>query len=147
MKKAIIMDLDGTLVDSPLVSPDIYHQIDWEAFNEENIACRSFSWAEKMVEVYHGAGYEIVFMTARDGSERTRAATLEWLARHFSFPVENLFMRAPGDFRKDSLVKAELFWTHVHGRFQVEFAVDDKLSNCRVFRDFGIPSLCCAEKE
>ena len=141
------MDLDGTLVDTPLVSPDQYHQIDWEEFNEKNVYCPSFKWAEDMVNVYQSAGYEIVFLTARDGSVRTRAATMQWLSKHFSFPIEHLFMRTPGDFRKDSIIKAELYWSHIHNKFNVDFAVDDKRSNCRVFRDFGIPSLCCTEKE
>ncbi len=141
------MDLDGTLVDTPLVSPDQYHEIDWEAFNENNVSCPSFEWAEKMVNIYHSAGYEVLFLTARDNSERTRAATLCWLSKHFSFPIEHLFMRTPGDFRKDSLVKAELYWSRIHNQFTVDFAVDDKRSNCRMFRDFGIPSLCCTEKE
>lgn len=147
MKKAIIMDLDGTLVDSPLVSPEMYHNIDWAEFNEQNAHCPSFKWAENMVNVYYAAGYEILFLTARDGSDRTRAVTLEWLSRNFSFPIDHLIMRTPGDLRKDSLVKSELYWSHIHGKFNVELAVDDKRSNCRIFRDFGIPSLCCTEKE
>lgn len=146
-KNAIIIDLDGTLIDTPHVSPDQYALIDWEEYNEKNITAKEFVWCAKLVNLYHKAGYEIVFLTARDDSARTRAATLAWLNKAFWFPIQHLFMRTPKDFARDHIVKEELLISKILPAFLIEFAIDDKKSNCDMFRKHGIIALQCKDLE
>jgi predicted secreted acid phosphatase len=147
-KKSIVLDIDGTLADTPHVSSDQYHQIDWEAWNEKNVSSPAFSWAVEMAEIYYQAGYEILFITARDDSVRTRNATLAWISSHLPFVEEvKLYMRTRGDFKDDYIVKSEIYMDHIRPHYDVRLFVDDKASNCRAFRAFGIPALCCSEKE
>jgi predicted secreted acid phosphatase len=153
-EKAIIVDLDGTLVDTPLVHPELYSTIDWEEFNEKNLHAPAFKWAKNMTQIYYDAGYRIIFLTGRDGSERTRSNTVKWLAEHFEFVDDSglfgeyeLFMRTPKDFRQDFVIKKELYLKYIEPYFDVEFAIDDKNTNIRMFRELGIPALSCAEKE
>lgn len=150
---AIIFDLDGTLCDSPHIEHNSYPTIDWESFHENNTDCPSFPWAVQMIELYQQAGYCIIFLTARDDTPRTRELTEQWLVRHLSFVNEESFtehplvMCKPLDFREDSVGKVELYISEIQPFYNVHLFVDDKASNCRAFRELGIPSLCCAEKD
>lgn len=140
---AIIIDLDGTLIDTPYVPQSQYATIDWELYNENNISAPEFTWCAKMVDLYHKSGYEIVFLTARDDSERTRAATLAWLKAHFHFPIKHLYMRTPKDFRHDDIIKEEILESKILPFFLIEFAIDDKKRNCEMFRKHGVTALHC----
>lgn len=149
-KKAIIFDIDSTLVESSHIPPEQYHEIDWAAHNEAKIHNRCFPWAVEMCELYSKAGYCIVFLTARDDNMRTRTATLEMLRLNLSPELLDnsaLVMRNDGDFRHDHLVKIEKYMDEIRPHYDVRLFVDDKASNCKVFRDIGIPSLCCSEAQ
>ena len=52
-----------------------------------------------------------------------------------------LFMRAPGDMRKDTIVKEEIFWRDIADNFNVQFVVDDRPSVCRMWRELGLKVL------
>lgn len=147
-QKSIILDIDGTLANTPHVTSDRYHEIDWEAWNEQNVSAPAFEWAIDLARLYHESGFVLLFLTSRDDSPRTRKATIQWIESHLSFVSEiPLFMRTPGDFREDHIVKAELYMDHIRPHYDVRLFVDDKRSNCSTFRAFGVPSLCCSEKE
>lgn len=148
-KKAIIFDIDGTLVESEHIPPEQYHEIDWAAHNEDKIHNRCYPWAVEMCEMYSREGYCIIFLTARDDNPRTREATNAMLSLNLSHELLSnsaLVMRNDGDYRHDHLVKVEKYMDEIRPHYNVHLFVDDKESNCRVFRDIGIPSLCCSER-
>lgn len=118
-----LVDLDGTLAkhqgrnpyDASLCATDLFDQAVWTA----------------------ASGFErVVFLSGRD--EQYRPQSERWLIDH---GVENpvLFMRAHGDIRPDSIVKKELFFTHVAPRFNVAVAFDDRDTVVRMWRAIGVP--------
>ncbi len=77
-------------------------------------------------------GTYIILMSGRDSV--VRGATEQWLVAN-GISWWALHMRPEGDSRKDSIVKRELFEEHVEGRYNVLFAVDDRPSVVRMWRE------------
>ena len=66
-------------------------------------------------------------------------ATREWIERHLGWsPVAALHMRKAGDGRKDSLVKAELFWTYIAPYNNVQVVWDDRDQVVDMWRSLGL---------
>lgn len=53
-------------------------------------------------------------------------------------PIHQLFMRAGGDHRKDSVVKEEIYRTYIESYYNVKVAVDDRQEICDLWRSLGI---------
>lgn len=128
---AVICDLDGTLC---LIG---------ERNRYDASRCEEDTVNQPVLDVlskFAGNGdddekYEVIFMSGR--SEEYRPETIRWLNKnypYFSFKTTQLFMRAEGDMRKDSIVKKELFEKHVKGKYFVQFVMDDRSSVCRMWR-------------
>ena len=49
-----------------------------------------------------------------------------------------LIMRAAGDMRKDSIVKAELFFEHIEPNYNVMMVIDDRPQVIRMWTDIGL---------
>lgn len=82
----------------------------------------------------------IVFMSGR--MDKDREPTLRFLMGKCQMgqTVFELHMRATGDMRKDSIVKKELFYKHIHGKYNPVLWLDDRLQVVRMVRDdLGIP--------
>jgi predicted kinase len=76
----------------------------------------------------------IVFMTGREGTDACRAVTKAWLDRHFEMPY-TLYMRPAGDYRKDAVVKKELFDKHIRYLYTVFLSLDDRDQVVRMWRE------------
>ena len=50
-------------------------------------------------------------------------------------------MRRTKDFRKDAIVKTELFDAHIRGRYEVLFVLDDRNQVVEMWRVMGLPCL------
>lgn len=127
---AILCDLDGTLA--------IIH--DRSPF--DSVRCETDLLNEPIAEIvknYAASGVKIILMSGRD--EAARRPTINWLAYN-RIPYDALFMRAEGDGRKDSVVKKELYETHVKGQFFVKFVLDDRNQVVDLWRlELGLPCL------
>ncbi|RKR92639.1 putative kinase [Micromonospora pisi] len=124
----VLVDLDGTMClhegrrspyDETLVGGDA-----------PNMPVRS-----AVLAMVH-AGHRVVFMSGR--SEGCREATEKWLAEHYPYAYEGLFMRAAGDGRDDAVVKLELFNAHVRDRYRVAAVFDDRDRVVRMWRSLGL---------
>lgn len=104
-----VFDIDGTLA-------NVKHRLhflrcrpkNWDAFFD--LAHRDTPIEQGRSKIHEAieAGLTVVYLTGRP--EKTRQATVEWLAKH-RFPAAcngNLFMRPEGDYRPASRVKVEL---------------------------------------
>lgn len=87
-------------------------------------------------------GYQIVYLSGRE--DKFRGETVTFLEKH-ECPVGPLWMRTSGDFRKDTVVKLELFNAHVRGKYDVEFVLDDRDSVVKQWREMGLTCLQVAE--
>jgi hypothetical protein len=56
-----------------------------------------------------------------------------------------LFMRKSGDYRKDSVVKKEIYERHIKEDFNVEFVLDDRDQVVKMWREQGLVCLQVAE--
>lgn len=64
--------------------------------------------------------------------------------RQYSYVGDPLIaMRKEGDKRPDFVVKYDLFNEHIRGKYNVIFAVDDRNSIVRLWREMGIRTLSC----
>lgn len=126
---AVICDLDGTLCIHNGRGPFDYDKCDTDLINHA---------VDMVLMAMSQQGHEIIFMSGREDS--CRDLTLKWLSSHgWDNPL--LFMRQAKDFRKDWIVKTELFNTHVRDKFMVEFVLDDRDQVVKMWRDMGLTCL------
>lgn len=148
-QKAILVDLDGTIADNEyrVKYVDGTEKRDWDKFNALSAGDMVVPWCLDLVRGFHGLGYRIVFLTARSESKGTRDITAKWLQEHIGpyVPDYDLIMRDGKDFRTDFITKQDLYRQHVEHKYDVAFAIDDKLAVCTMWRGIGIPALHCKD--
>ncbi len=141
-KKAIIIDLDGTLCD---VEHRVHHvkgpQKNWNAFNESLMHDACYEWCFELIHAMKDRGYQILFVTGR--SDDCRADTTSWLSKH-NVQYDELYMRGLKDFREDSYVKEDLYKDYIEPHYKVLFVVDDRKSVVQRWRELGLTCLQCA---
>lgn len=86
--------------------------------------------------------FPIYIFTARE--EMWRPQTEEFLMK-FHIPYDALIMRRNKDYRKDSIVKRELWETHIKDRFGVFCVLDDRDQVVQMWREHGITCLQVAD--
>lgn len=126
MKKAIIVDLDGTLADNTHRSPFDYGRVSGDTLIDV---------VADHVRLQAAQGTDIVVVSGRDDS--CHADSLAWLNKHGIFPAA-LFMRATGDNRQDALVKTEIYNQNIAPNWDVLFVLDDRNQVVRAWRDLGL---------
>jgi len=136
---AIICDLDGTLAlkhegrtwyDASTCDRDIINMPILEI-------CSAF-----------GKTHHIVFCSGRENKYREQ--TLVFLKKCFHNFIEghdfSLFMRESEDYRKDSIVKHEIYHTCIEGKWDILFVLDDRTQVVDMWRNsVGLTCLQVAE--
>jgi len=144
-KKAIIVDLDGTIAD---IEHRIHHiQKDppnWKDFHAEVDKDTPIEWCVDLVNKYSGTDTGIIFVTAR--YEYCREETIKWLKRH-DIPSDHIHMRKDDDHRPDIEVKQEIYQQHIEPHYDVLFALEDRPRVCRMWRALGLTVLQCNDIE
>lgn len=135
--KAVICDLDGTLFTMGDRSP-----FDWDRVDEDEPN-------EVLVHALYGMyrkGYEIIFLSGRDAVcyDKCVFAIQDAFMEHYEHFDFKLYTRAKDDMRKDTIVKKELFYEHVDGKYKVEAVFDDRPVVCRLWYEFGFRVYHCA---
>jgi hypothetical protein len=95
----------------------------------------------EVLRAWKAAGKMVLAVSGRDGSCRTE--TEDWLKKH-KVPFDGLYMRPAGDFRKDSLIKKEIFENDIFGKFNVVMIYDDRNQVVETWRSLGLK---CAQVE
>jgi predicted kinase len=132
---AIIVDLDGTYC----------HRCDRQWFDYSKVDQDALDvTVDGIVNAYAKMGYTILIVSGREGTEECRSKTLSWLDKH-KVPYYDLMMRKQGDFRRDSIVKEEIYNNYIKDKFDVEFVLDDRKSVCEKWREMGLKCLQVAE--
>ncbi len=127
---AILCDLDGTLAILHARSPFNAERCETDLLNKP---------VADIVQTYHQLGTKVIFMSGRE--EKARKQTINWLAYN-GITYYALYMRATGDSRKDSVVKKELYETHVKDKYCIKFVLDDRDQVVDLWRlDLGLPCL------
>ncbi len=128
LPRAVICDLDGTLCLHNGRSPFDYEKCDTDLPNGPIL---------EILYAMKDKGYEIIFMSGREAKAREK--TLTWLHEWYDQTGDfQLHMRSTGDFRKDNVVKLEMFNSYVRGSYNIVFVLDDRDQVVKMWRELGL---------
>ncbi|MCA1839880.1 MAG: hypothetical protein LC723_06065 [Actinobacteria bacterium] len=142
-KSAIIVDMDGTLVDVSSIrhyvrealQPDgSYSKKNFDDFHKASILCPAIWTTIDKVNWYWTNRYDVLIVTAR--SRTYDKTTKDWLYK-YAVPYSELFMRDVGDQRSDRDVKADIL-AQIQEKWVVIHAIDDNPSVVSLWQDHGI---------
>lgn len=143
-QRTYIFDLDGTLC-------DIGHRLhfitgekkDWNGFNA---ACVDDALKEPIARLFWGLQnfHTMVIVTGRQGTDKVKADTAEWLYRN-NIDYDFIFFRKAGDFRSDHLVKRDIYELQIAPQpwGNVEMVIDDRDRVVEMWRSLGLTCLQC----
>ncbi len=130
---AIICDIDGTLA-LLAENRDPYDPTSGEDTLNDPIA--------NIVGVYDNQTtfpVDLILMSGRE--EKYREFTEKWLHKNSITHYKALYMRKTGDFRKDFIIKKELYEKYIKGKYEVLFVLDDRDQVVRMWREQGLTCL------
>ena len=129
---AVIFDLDGTL--SLLNGRNPY----------DASTCEQDLPNLQVVELYHlyKDKYKVILCSGRE--DKYREQTEKWLANH-NIEYAHLYMRKTDDFRKDNIIKTEIYKEHIAPNYNVKVVVDDRLQVVKAWRELGLTVFQVAE--
>lgn len=135
---AVLVDLDGTLVDVSKIRHIVQGpKRDFDAFHRASVDCPPVPETLLLIENYRKLGNLIVVVSSR--SNKFRSLTNMWLALH-SIEVDLVLMRKEHDARQDILVKTEMF-EHLKDRYELVAAIDDRQDLLENWGSLGVPEL------
>ena len=76
-----------------------------------------------LVKAENKNGAAIVLVSGR--SESSRSNTVAWLKK-YDIPYQGLFMRPAEDFRKDAIVKREIYDQFIGSVYSIKYVLDDR---------------------
>ncbi len=114
LPKAIICDLDGTLALMDNRNPFDATHADEDGLNEA---------VANTLRLFSKEGYQILLVSGRE--EKFREPTIRFLEKH-NITYHQLWMRKSTDYRKDAIVKSEIFERLIQGKYYIEFVLDDR---------------------
>lgn len=132
---AIVVDLDGTVALMNGRGPYELGRVGEDLPNKPVI---------QVIEAMHEQGYRIVFCSGRE--DVAQGDTVKWIIEHMPWTGDfHLFMRRAGDFRKDSLVKSEMFDKQIAPNFNIQAVFDDRQQVVDMWRAKGLTVFQVAE--
>lgn len=135
MKKAIIVDLDGTVCLMDNRSPFEYEKCDTDLPHEPII---------DIVKRYDAdPEFTVIFVSGREdiAMEKTKV----WIKDHIGKEPDLVYMRKEKDSRKDSIVKKEIYDAKIKPYYDVLFVLDDRDQVVKMWREEGLICLQVAE--
>ena len=136
MTRAVIVDLDGTLVDVGAIEHLVSGpEKDYPAFHAASADAPANAQVVSAVRAAHAAGLAVLVVTSREFVWRD--LTLDWLVAH-DVPYDELAMRIVGDYRSDHVVKAEMLDRLEADGYTVERAWEDRDEVAEMWAGRGI---------
>lgn len=126
--QAVIFDLDGTLADLNGRNPYDASECEYDLPNYPVI---------DILNKYVKDGYKIIITSGR--KDTWLEQTDNWLKKHGIKP-DLFLMRKADDERPDNELKKEMFMQHIHNKYKVEAAYDDRDRVVDTWREMGIPT-------
>ena len=126
-KDAVVFDIDGTIAHAQ-GKRNIF---DWDNVDADVVDQKM----RETIRSYKKNGFKIIFVTGRDGLSREK--TTGWLNNN-KVPFDFLFMKGENDFRKDTLVKTEIYKNEIEPNFNVLCVYEDRSRVVSMWRDLGV---------
>lgn len=136
--EAVIFDLDGTLCDVTTIRHHVLgkHK-NYDAFHHGSVFCPPISDVAEALHRHVAMGRRIIIVTARE--RKWHRLSKNWLAQH-GLLYDEIHMRDTGDFRKDAVVKLEIF-EQFCDRYRIIRAYDDNPSIVALWQRLGIETV------
>lgn len=132
-KKAIIVDIDGTISENVTGRP-------WygKGAAEGMLEDKPYTNIIDMIRVYCDEyNTQLLILTGRNDTPEIRQATLEWLGRNW-FNPDKLFMRKPRDYSKTVVFKEKTYIEQIEPYYDIVMVFEDNNSCVQMFRDKGL---------
>jgi hypothetical protein len=144
MRKAVIVDVDGTVALMGKGEPGRRGPYDWHRVGEDDPNRPVIN----LVEMFRDDDCHIIFVSGRD--ESCRLATQHWLIQHdvamtFLPDGDLLYMRPAGDNRGDDEIKLEIYKRDIEPRWNVVYVLDDRDRVIKMWRSLGLTVLQVAD--
>jgi|TARA_R100000084_G_scaffold109169_1_gene74359 uncharacterized HAD superfamily protein len=137
-EEAIIVDVDGTLADMR----GIRTPFEWDKVHLDKPHQDVIDLVNDLANIdfekedpFFGKKYKIIITTGRDGV--CEKETRKWLQDH-NVPYDLLYIRDKGDFRKDSIIKSEIYMDHIRPKYNVKYVIDDRDQVVDMWRSLGL---------
>lgn len=127
-EKAIIVDVDGTLANMS----GVRGPFEWDKVSEDK---PHQDIIELVQDLYSLNKYKILITTGRDGI--CKRDTMNWLIDKL-VPFDAIFIRAESDYRKDSVIKSEIYMDHIRPFYDVQYVIDDRDQVVDMWRSLGL---------
>lgn len=132
LPKAIICDIDGTI--ALLGDRDRFDPTTGEDTLNYPIS--------HILQVYDNQTLlpvDLILITGRE--EKYKNITQTWLIKNGITHYKELFMRRSGDFRKDYVIKKELYNKLIKPKYDVLFVLEDRDQVVKMWRNEGLTCL------
>lgn len=124
----VLFDIDGTLAHmNGRRGPFEWHRVDVD--DPDQVVMESYRRHQKV-------GDKIGILSGR--SEEARKPTEEWLDFYGITGYEFLHMRKANDFRKDNIIKQEIYESKIKGKYNVLMIYDDRDQVVEMWRSLGL---------
>lgn len=145
-KQAVIIDLDGTLCNIDHRKHYIEGDVkDWKSFNEDVTKDKVNIWCRELVRSLYICNIQIIYVTGREGTQKTIENTAKWLNKNGCSHCAHIFFRKEKDYRPDYVIKKEIYDLKINYNYDVLFAVDDRKQVVNMWRELGLTCLQCDE--
>lgn len=135
LAECFIVDIDGTIAEMNYRGP-----YEWNKVGTDNPILEIIDLVKSL---YAFTNSHLIFLSGRDGS--CYSETESWLKKHFPLETFSLYMRSPGDMRKDCIVKEELYNEHIKDKYNVFLVIDDRQQVVDMWRSLGLRCIQVAE--
>jgi hypothetical protein len=135
MRQAILYDFHGTLVNVTSVR-DLLMIRDYDSFYEQSLLCPPIEHMVAETRRTHEEGFVNLLFTGLP--DKYASGLNEWLARH-SVPIDLIEMRKTGDYRKDFIVKRDMYIRASNQGYYVLHAWDDSPRVADMLKSQGVP--------
>lgn len=130
-KLGVIVDVDGTIAIMGNRNP--------YATNQDVLYDRPNTDIIELVLMYEKQGYEIIFVSGREGKKECYEATKKWIEQNIG--KYKLMMRKENDTRKDYIIKKEILQNLQEQGYEIKIAIDDRNQTVQMWRNNEITTL------
>ncbi len=123
-EEVIIVDIDGTLALHNGRSPFEYNKCDTDLPNIP------------IINIVNQLRYRIIIVSGRE--DYSAEKTKNWLNNN-NVSYNDIYMRKSGDYRKDTIIKKEIYKNYIEGKYNVAMVIDDRPKVIRMWKELNLP--------